>query len=420
MHNRTSGVIVVVAVLLIAGCGKRETDAERRQREAIAEEMGEALPLIDGNNQFAFDLYAKLREEKNDNLFFSPYSVSTALAMTYAGARGETEKEMAHVLHFRLPQDRLPSTFAFLMAKVRSEEDGNQLRIANRLWGQQSYDFLPEFLRVTKEDYGAELGLVNFVTSNEEARTTINDWVEKQTENKIRDLVPPGILNDLTRLVLTNAIYFKGTWVMPFDKRATEEAPFKLAPMKTVNVPMMCREYLFEYGAVGDIQILGLPYKGDKLSMLIVLPKSVDGLAHLEKQLTTANLGKWLSALQKRDVIVYLPRFTMTSQFQMNEVLKSMGMPSAFSETGAADFSGMNGKRDLFIRAVIHKAFVDVNEEGTEAAAATAIDMECLAMDSEPPPPPPVFRADHPFVFFIRDNRTGTILFMGRVGNPKE
>jgi serpin B len=382
-------------------------------KESSAQETGDESAVVEGNNQFALDLYAKLRGEKADNLFFSPYSISTALAMTYAGATGETEKEMAEVLHFLVPQDRLPLGFASMMARLHSEKEGNQLRIANRLWGQQSYHFLPEFLRVTREDYGAELALQDFVTKTEEARKTINAWVEKQTEEKIKDLIPPGVLDQMTRLVLTNAIYFKGKWANQFDKKATEEAPFKLTPGEAVSVPMMHRKDSFKYGMTDDAQILELPYVGDELSMLIVLPKAVDGLADLEKRLTPANLGKWLSELRKKEVNVYLPRFTMTSQFQMNEVLKSMGMSSAFAPD-AANFSGMDGKRDLFISAVIHKAFVDVNEEGTEAAAATGVVMRAKRAQITP-----VFRADHPFVFLIRDNKTGAILFMGRVANPK-
>ncbi len=351
--------------------------------------------------------------EKADNLFFSPYSISTALAMTYAGARGDTEKEMAQVLHFQVPQDRLPSAFASVMAKLHSQQEGNRLRIANRLWGQQGYDFLPEFLRVTREQYKAELALQDFATKTEEARKTINAWVEKQTEEKIKDLIPPGVLDQMTRLVLTNAIYFKGKWASQFDKKATQEAPFKLTSTKTVSMPMMHRRDSFKYGTMDDAQILELPYVGDELSMLIILPKAVDGLADVEKRLTPANLGGWLSALRKQEVNVYLPRFTMTSQFQMNGVLKSMGMSSAFTPD-AADFSGMDGKRDLFISAVIHKAFVDVNEEGTEAAAATGVVMRAKAARITPE-----FRADHPFVFLIRDNGTGAILFVGRVVNPK-
>ncbi|MGA2257956.1 MAG: serpin family protein [Thermoguttaceae bacterium] len=378
---------------------------------ADSPKTGDVSAVVEGNNQFALDLYAKLRGEQADNLFFSPYSISTALAMTCAGARGETEKQMAGVLHFPVPQDRIPSAFASLMAKLQSPKDGNQLRIANRLWGQQGYDFLPEFLRVTREQYKAELALLDFATKAEEARKVINAWVEKQTEEKIKDLIQPGVLDQMTRLVLTNAIYFKGKWASQFDKKATQEAPFKLTPTKTVTVPMMHRKDSFKYGAMDDAQILELPYVGEKLSMLVVLPKAVDGLADVEKRLT--DLGKWLPAFRKQEVNVYLPRFTMTSQFQMNEALKSLGMASAFAPD-AADFSGMDGKRDLSISAVIHKAFVDVNEEGTEAAAATGVVMRAKAVRITP-----VFRADHPFVFLIRDTGTGAILFVGRVVNPK-
>ena len=344
-----TGFAIACGVLPGIACVFAMVAAVNSPKESSAQETGDESAVVEGNNQFALDLFAKLRGEKADNLFFSPYSISTALAMTYAGATGETEKEMAEVLYFRVPQDRLPLGFASLMARLHSEKEGNQLRIANRLWGQQGYHFLPEFLRVTREDYGAELALQDFVTKTEEARKTINAWVEKQTEEKIKDLIPPGVLDQMTRLVLTNAIYFKGKWANQFDKQATEEAPFKLTPKTAVSVPMMHRKDSFKYGMTDDAQILELPYVGDELSMLIVLPKAVDGLADLEKRLTPANLGKWLSELRKKEVNVYLPRFTMTSQFQMNEVLKSMGMSSAFAPD-AANFREWTGSGTCLFR----------------------------------------------------------------------
>lgn len=391
---------IVIAVLILGGCG---------QRAAMVPETGEVSPIAEGNNQFALGLYAKLCKDNTDNLFFSPYSISTAMAMTYAGARGETEKEMAQVLNFPVPQDRLHSDFASLTAKLRSEENGNQLRIANRLWGQQSYDFLPEFLRVTREDYGAELALLDF-GKEEDAARTINAWVDEQTEHKIRDAVSPGNLKP--PLMLVNAIYFKGRWQYQFRKTSTREAPFTLTPAKSVNVPMMHQLDSFKYGETDDARILQLPYLGNDTSMFILLPKSVDGLTNLERRLTLANLRKWLSALRQEEVRVSLPRFTVTSQFALKEVLGLMGMSSAFN-FGAADFSGMDGTRNLVISAMIHKAVVDVNEEGTEAAAV--LDPALVCADKGPPE----FLADHPFVFLIYSNKTGVILFMGRVTNPK-
>jgi serpin B len=409
MKRRANGAALIITILLVAGCGKRETDAERKQRLDVS-------AVVEGNTQFAFDLYAKLREGSTDNLFFSPCSISTALAMTYAGAREETEKEMARVLHFTVPQDRLSLIFASLMAGLQNDTKGVQFCVANHLWGQQGYDFLPEFLRITREDYGAELALLDFVRAPEEARTTINDWVEKQTERRIRDVVPPGVLNELTRLVLTNAVYFKGTWTTQFDKGFTRECPFRGLPTKTSSALMMYQTGFFKHGTTRDVQILEMPYLGDECSMLIVLPKSLNGLDNLETQFNAANFGKWLSVLRKREVRVYLPRFTITSDFRMKDVLVSMGMPAAFTKN-VANFSGMDGTRRLFISAVFHKAFVNVNEEGTEAAAATVAVSEDLDMDS---PSPVEFMADHPFVFLIRNSKTGAILFVGRVVNPKD
>ena len=238
--------------------------------------------------------------------------------------------------------------------------------------------------------------------------------MEDQTQQKIKDLIAKGVLDQLTRLVLTNAIYFKGTWKSQFDEKQTRELPFAVSPDKKLNVPMMHQQSQFRYAAFPDCQVIDLPYSGEDLSMLIVLPKKVDGLSELEKSLTVDNLKTWTSRLRQTKVSVFIPKFKMTCQFQLKSVLADMGMPQAF-DSRRADFSGMTPKPDLFISAVIHKAFVDVNEEGSEAAAATAVVMKLRSR----PKPPPVFRADHPFVFFIRDNRTGSVLFLGRVMNPK-
>ena len=389
-------------------------DSMRKIERPAAPEAADLSLVVKGNNEFALDLYAKLRSEEAGNLFFSPHSISTALAMTYAGARGDTEKEMGEVLHFTLPQAQLHAAFAALADKLLGDKaKGYQLRIANRLWGQTGYQFLPEFLGITRDQYGAELALVNYKEKTEEARKTINAWVEEQTEQKIQDLIQQGVLNQMTRLVLTNAIYFKGDWASQFDEKTTKDAPFRVTADETANVPMMYQKDKFKYGAAEGVQLLELPYESGDLSMLILLPEKVGGLAELEKRLTTDRLAKWASAARKQKVNVYLPKFTMISQFGLKDVLTSMGMPLAFTP-GKADLSGMNGKRDLFISAVIHKAFVEVNEEGTEAAAATGVAVGVTSVQITP-----TFRADHPFVFLIRDNRTGSILFMGRVMNPK-
>ncbi len=370
--------------------------------------------VVHGNTQFALHLYRRLKEREG-NLFFSPYSVSTALAMTYAGARGNTERQMAQALRFPLGQKRLHPAFTSLEAGLNAAQGQGsiQLRVANALWPQEGYAFLKEFLVLAREHYGALITPLDY-GDPEAARETINIWVEEKTEQKIKDLIVPGVLDVLTRLVLVNAIYFKGDWASQFDKALTEKAAFWMTPAQKVDVPLMTRESTFKYTETDSLQVLELPYVGEDLSMIVLLPNRIDGLAELEEALTVENLGKWTSRLWERDVQVFLPRFKMTSQFRLDGALISLGMIDAF-DGDRADFSGMDGRaRWLYISAVIHKAFVDVNEEGTEAAAATAVVMRALCV----PPPPATFRADHPFVFLIRENLTGSILFLGRVVNP--
>jgi serpin B len=390
-------------------------DAVKQQENTVMDVSG----IVEGGSQFALDLYQQLRTEEG-NLFFSPSSISTALAMTYAGAAGQTEAEMAKTLHFQMPEDQLHDGMRALQAFwiTPDKKKGIRLNLANRLWGQESYEFLPEFLRLTRDNYGAELARLNF-SESEGARQTINGWVEEQTESKITDLLPVGVLSSDTKLVLTNAVYFHGIWADPFEKEATKDEDFYLTVTDKVPVPMMNRLDEFRYGAIDDLQILELPYGDGSLSMVVLLPKEVDGLADLEAKLTIQNLQRWTESAQgEREVKVQLPKFKTTSQFQMSSTLRAMGMKSAFDAT--ADFSGMTGGKDLFISAVIHKAFVDVNEEGTEAAAATGVMMETESALIEEQKEPPVFRADHPFVFMIQDNRNQAILFLGRITNPLE
>ena len=294
--------------------------------------------------------------------------------MTYAGAEGATEKEMASVLRFTLPEAEVHPAFASLMATLNApKKDTYELRIANRLWGQTGYGFLPEFLATTSKQYGAELAQVDFVQQGREVPTgdqRLGRTADQQQDHGL-DCRPDSV-TDQTRLVLTNAIYFKGKWQHEFDKKATKDAPFTVSAKEKVDVPLMFQKERFKYGETGDLQLLEMGYKGDDLSMLVLLPKKVDGLPRLEKELTADNLDKWSSAMHMQEVQTYLPRFKLTEQFQLNSMLAEMGMPSAF-DPGKADFSGMNGKRDLFISIAVHKAFVDVNEEGTEAAAATGV-----------------------------------------------
>jgi serpin B len=370
--------------------------------------------VIRGNNKFALELYTKLaQEKKNENLFFSPYSISTALAMTYAGAKGNTEKQMADVLHFELPQDKLHPVFTSLEKRLNKQGKGGryELNVVNALWGQKGYKFLDSFIELVNKNYSAGLNDVDFVKDTEGARQTINKWIENKTKDKIKELIKPGILDGLTRLVLTNAIYFKGRWEYEFDKKNTKDMDFLVSSTGTVKVPMMYIVREFKYAEQEDLQIVEIGYKGKDLSMVVLLPKQFDGISKLEEALTVENIDKWLSGLSEIEVGICLPKFKTTSEFSLGEVLSRMGMQDAFS-LPPADFSAMTGDKELFISAVIHKAFVEVNEEGTEAAAATGIPMTLAAAMR--------FNADHPFIFLIRDNKTGSILFMGRVMNPVE
>jgi len=376
---------------------------------------GAAVVAADGN-AFAIDLNARLRATESGNLFFSPQSISTALAMTYAGARGDTATEMARTLHFSLPQDQLPKAYGQLLAALHGSgaQRPYTLSVANRLWGQRGTAFLEPFLATMRTGYGAEMGLVDFMNQAEAARAEINVWVRKETADKITDLLPPSAIGPDTRLVLANAIYFRGDWARQFEKSATQDQPFHATGDRTVTAPLMFGKISAGYAARADgaLTVLELPYKGDEVSMLVLLPDASDGLPALEAKLTADTYRAWTADLVRRDVLVYLPRFSVESRFALAPTLGAMGMPLAF--TDKADFSGMNGQRDLFISAVVHKARVDVDERGTEAAAATGVAIRTLAVQQEPP----AFRADHPFLFVIRHNPTGAILFLGRVVDP--
>lgn len=368
--------------------------------------------MVKGNTTFALDLYGQLKQQPG-NLFFSPYSISTALAMTYAGARGRTENEMAAVMHFPDQKTTHPG-FAALLKQIDAAQGKKSviLRVANALWAQKGHPFLKPFLSLVKKNYNSEVKPVDFRAAPEPARREINAWVSKKTEHKIEDLLPPGILNSLNRLVLVNAVYFKGRWAEQFAASDTKNAPFHLTPDKTAPVPMMYKNASFGYTENSLLQALELPYAGNTCSMVVLLPKS--DLSTLEKELTADNLSRWLAGLKRREVSVWLPKYKLTSAFSLKETLAGLGMHDAFDPANA-DFSGMDGRRELSIGGVIHKAYVDVNEEGTEAAAATAVVMMKLSA----PAHRTEFRADHPFLFLIRDKTTGSILFLGRVVNPK-
>jgi serpin B len=382
----------------------------------VARALEDRPALVEGNTRFAFDLFAQLRRSEG-NVVCSPYSISTALAMTRGGARGRTADEMDRTVHFTLPQERLhPAAGALVrdLGGAGQEKRKYRLTVANALWGQKDYGLRAEFLNMTRTDYGAELTEVDFLNAREQARRTINDAVRKQTQDKVKELLGPDHLTPATRLVLTNAIYFKAEWETKFDRNSTRDRPFWVTAEREVRAPTMARAGTFPYLDGDTFQMVELPYAGKDLSMLVLLPKKTDGLAELEKALTAEKLAEWHGKRRDAEVLVYLPKFKLTGAFELKKVLQAMGVVRAF-DSRQADFSGMcEGGEGLYIEDVIHQTFVDVNEEGTEAAGAAAVVMGRFG----PPPRSVPFRADHPFVFLVRDNRSGSVLFVGRVADP--
>ncbi|XP_019640737.1 PREDICTED: leukocyte elastase inhibitor-like isoform X1 [Branchiostoma belcheri] len=371
--------------------------------------------LSAANTEFALSLYRQLCGD-GGNVFFSPYSISVALAMTSLGARGSTEAAMKGTLCYKdMSNDVLHSTFSTLHQQLYAS-DKYTLQTANRLYGEQTYSFLQDFLNATKKNYGAELASVDFKGAAEQVRGTINKWVEEQTKDKIKDLIPAGAVDAMTRLVLVNAIYFKGNWDKQFKAEMTQDMDFNINNNEKVKVPMMKMEEKFNYGEFQDqkFRVLELPYVEKELSMLIFLPDEVEGIRNLESALTATTLQTVSSQMYSTKVNLMLPRFKLEQDFSLGETLKKMGMGEAFSD--GADFSGMSAAADLFISEVVHKAFVEVNEEGTEAAAATGVRMKMRMM----PRPPVPFLVDHPFMFLIRDNRSSSVLFLGRMSKPTE
>jgi serpin B len=433
LRRLTAGLLMTALSisLLCAWAAARADELAAQQAEAGRETTVDTAPetrttaLAAGINAFAVDLYRRLAESNDEqeaersgngagpaNLFFSPAGISTALAMTCAGARGATACEMERTLRFPCDQTRLHGACQDLMSHLASGEADPRvaLLIANRLWGTREVRFLPEFLAITRERYGAELERLDFARGPEPSRAIINNWVASRTKGRILDLVPAGRISPATVLVLTNAIYFHGQWAQSFAHDETQEQPFHLATGEVRTAPMMHQQGSFECDDREEVLVLELPYANDKLSFVAVLPRERDGLARLEARLSAELLQGWLDDLQKRPARVWLPRLKLASDFELSKILAAIGMPSAFA-AARADFSGMTGKRDIFIDAVFHKAYIEVQEEGTEAAAATAVVIK-------KGPVPLNFRADHPFLFLIRDRQSGAIVFMGRVANP--
>jgi serpin B len=377
--------------------------------------------LVEGNSEFAFALYQQLKEQNDGNIFYSPYSLSLALAMAYVGAEGETADQIADALHFTLSDDALHEAFNYLALELEkrgenlhatSDDDkGFQLNVVNDAWGQENFEFLARYLDTLAVNYGAGLRILDFVNDAEAARQTINQYISDQTNGKIEDLIPEGAISELTRLVLTNAIYFNASWQVPFNEEATGNGTFTLLDGSQVEVDMMHQMHSFNYVQGEGYQAIELPYENGQLSMLILLPDE-GRFASFEDALDSALVGEVIAGLYSQNLILSLPKFQFDSSFGLNQALSSLGMQQAF--TDSADFSGITGNRDLFISDVIHKAYVSVNEAGTEAAAASAVIMVASGMPSEPI----TLSVNRPFIFLIRDIPTGSILFVGRVVNP--
>jgi serpin B len=373
--------------------------------------------LVNNNNEFAFDLYQSLKA-RGGNLIYSPYSISLALAMTYAGARGETASQMAQVLHF-LPQDQAHPAFNGLdlqldeRGKAQSEEETPlQLDIANAVWAEQTYPFLQSFLDTIALNYGAAVRLADFINQYETVRKEINSWVSDQTQDKIKDLIPEGLLNSSTRMVLVNAIYFKADWLQRFSPDATQDAPFYLLDGSKVTVSTMNQNAFLPFAKGDGWQAIELAYQGETAAMTILLPDE-GRFEEVESGLDAGTVSTILESLQRTWVQPALPKFKFEGKFDLAEQLAALGMTDAF-DPDKADFSGMTERKVLSISAILHKAFVAVDEKGTEAAAATAV----IAVESAAPVSEVTLTIDRPFIFLIRDIPTGQILFIGRVLNP--
>jgi serpin B len=421
---RFASLTFTLAVTLAGACGGSGSGSDPdvfSARELPAAVKSDAAEIARSNNQFALDLYGQLAADPG-NLFLSPFSISTALAMTGAGAAGITDQELRQTLHFTLPGDRLHGGYRALLdsLEVGRSFDVYTLATANRLFGQVGMPFLPSFLAITKDDYGAELEQVDFTTDFEAARAAVNAWVSKQTDGRIDELFKSGTIGDMTRLVLANAIVFKGNWANHFELSRTANAAFRLADGRTVQAQMMKRT-----GAIGMAEIPGgrlgmLPFRGKDLSMLMLLPNTADGLPALEAQLTSdalagaiARAGSAAAAPNFQNIEIALPRFGITSKLDLPAALIKLGMVTAF-DPDTADFSGIAGDRHLYplyIESVVHEATITVDETGADAAAATGVGVGIV---SAPLP----FVADRPFVFAIFDHVTGSILFLGRVQDP--
>jgi serpin B len=424
MKKRLLSMIAVTLSLALVACSNpvvADILKSKKVRE-LSPSPNDLSALVRGNSAFAMDLYQSLKTQNDGNMFYSPYSLSLALAMAHAGARGDTAKEMANTLHFNLSQDALDAAFNFLALEMDSRtqntsiggmgsDEAFHLNVVNDAWGQKNFQFLTTYLDTLAVNYGAGLRILDFIKDGEGARQTINQYISDQTQGKVKELIPQGAVNDLTRLVLTNAIYFKAGWQSPFAKEATNNGTFKLLNGSQVNVSMMHQMDFFNYTQGAGYQVAELPYGDGQLSMVVLLPDEGQ-FKKFQDNLNSKLVDSIIASMTQQNVILSLPKFQFDSSFGLKQALSSMGMSIAFSDK--ADFSGMTGTQGLLISDVVHKAFVSVDEAGTEAAAASAVIVGATSMPSQSV----TLSVDRPFIFLIRDIPTGTILFVGRVTNP--
>lgn len=414
---RFSTAIGVFAMLCIVPLNAMQHGTQQSPgdgtRDAAAEVSTAQQNLASANNDFGIALYQALDTEnsKTDNLFIAPYSVSSALAMTWAGARGETASEMAKVLRFSPDQFNPHDGISSLNSAFESL-DHVTMNVANSLWPAEKFKLDPVYLDLMKKYYGVEITALDYAGETEASREKINTWVETETREKIKNLITPGALDPMTVLVLVNAIYFKGDWMTKFDPDRTVEGTFQCADGSKQTVSMMRQKKEFKYTEIEDLKILEMPYIGDRLAMTLILPQDMKTLNAVETAITPDKLNRWFKQMRNVEVDVTLPKFKMEwGATDITDALKSMGMRQAFS--GRADFSGMAKGGGINIDMVLHKTYIEVNEEGSEAAGATAVILRKTAMM-----PRIEFTADHPFIFMIRDTGSGAILFMGRLMAP--
>ncbi|MDD4300483.1 MAG: serpin family protein [Methanomicrobium sp.] len=423
-----AALAVVIFCAVFAGCtgspdAGGETAAPTPVQTSVVPVTTEesAYAVADATNNFAFSLYKTLNDENSvdTNLFYSPFSISSAFALVYEGAKGQTADEINSVFFFPESIETLRNGFMEINKGINAGDSEYNLSVANALWAEKTYPFLDSYINAANDYYSAKTVNLDFINSPEKSRFIINEWAEEKTGEKIANLIPEGMINPLTRLVITNAVYFKGEWVKQFDINETKEALFTTASGKSVKTELMQRtdkNAVFGYAETDSIQVLKMNYDsegGKKLSMVVLLPKE-NSLSKADEYLTAEKFSSLVNSLESEQVEVFIPKFKLETEYLLSEILYKMGMPLAFSDN--ADLSGMDGTQNLFISDVVHKAYVDVNEQGTEAAAATAVLVQLKSMTKEPVA---VFYADHPFIFVILDDETGNIIFMGRICNPE-